>query len=230
MIRAFVVSGAVALLAGSAMGQQVFFNDFNGVTPTEISGFVSTPSVQGFNGLGNAGNTFSGNLLYNDATGNPAAATVLTLSNLPAHTELSIGFLLAVIDSWDSSNGAPSPDLFNVELDGVNVFQATFAVQSGNVNYAPPPNGDIGGLAQRGFNNSFNDRAYDLSLDSSLQSIPHTASTATIRFFASGNGWQGGSDESWGIDNLRVSVAIPTPGAAGALAVASLLATRRRRA
>ncbi len=230
MIRASLIVGAMAVLSTSAMGQQVFFNDFNGALPSEISGVVNPQSVQGFNGLGNAGNQFSGNLLYNASFGNPAAATTLTLTNLPAHNSLSIGFLLAVIDSWDSDNGAPAPDLFNVTVDGVQVFQATFAIQSGSTNYVPPANGDIGGLAQRGFNNSFNDRAYDLSLDSSLQNIAHTASSVTISFFASGNGWQGGDDESWGIDNLRVSVAIPTPGATGLLAVAGLLASRRRRA
>lgn len=229
MIRASMIVGAMALLSTSAMGQQVFFDNFDGALSPDLSGITNATSVQGFNGLGAAGNQFSGSLIYNDSFGNPAQATTLTLTNLPAHTQITIGFLLAVIDSWDSDDGSPSPDLFNVHLDGVQVFQATFANQSGSTNYAPPAGGDIGGLAQRGFSN-FNDRAYDLSLESALQNIPHTASTATITFFASGAGWQGSSDESFGIDNLRVSVAIPTPGATGLLALAGVLASRRRRA
>jgi len=228
MIRTLISASVVAITAGSAMSQQVFFNDFNTGTPAEIGGFINNAGVQGFNGLGNLGNTFSGNFLYNDSTGNPAAATTLTMTNLPSHTSISIGFLLAIIDSWDSTNGAPSPDFFNVTVDSVSVFQATFAIQSGSANYNPPINGDIGnGLASRGFS-GFNDRAYDMSLESSLQNIPHTASSVTISFFASGNGWQGGGDESWGIDNLNVGV-IPAPTTLAGFALLGVCAGRRRR-
>ena len=49
------------------------------------------------------------------------------------HTDssVSVGFLLAVIDSWDSDNGNPAPDYFGVNIDGNQVFQATFAIASG---------------------------------------------------------------------------------------------------
>jgi len=55
------------------------------------------------------------------------------------------------------------------------------------------------------------DSAYDLGLEPALQAIPHTASTLTIEWFASGDGWQGSYDESWGIDNVEVVVWSPTP-------------------
>jgi len=159
MVRTLISASVVAIMSGSAMGQQVFFNDFNSDIPAEIGGFINNAGVQGFNGLGNLGNTFSGNFLYNDSTGNLATATTLTINNLPSHTSISVGFLLAVIDSWDSIDGSPSPDFFNVMIDDVSVFQTTFNIQSGNVNYIPPVNGDIGnGLFQRGFS-GFNDLA-----------------------------------------------------------------------
>lgn len=193
--------------------------------------------MQGFSGLGHTGNQFSGNFLQNDSVGNPAAASVLTLTGLPSHSSVSIGFLLAAIDSWDSTNGTVAPDLFNVSVDGNPVFQTTFANQTGSVNYGGD---DIGnGLQARGFNSSFNDSAFDLYSEAALQNIPHTASSLTISWFASGSGWQGGADESWAIDNLTVSVtptatATPEPGSVGlflgsALAGTGMWLKRRRR-
>lgn len=228
MVRTLISASVVVIMSGSARGQQVFFNDFNSDIPAEIGGFINNIGVQGFNGLGNLGNTFSGNLLYNDSTGNLAIATTLTINNLPSHTSISVGFLLAVIDSWDSIDGSPSPDFFNVMIDDVSVSQTTFTIQSGTIDYIPPVNGDIGnGLFQRGFS-GFNDRAYDMSLESSLQNIPYTASNVTISFFASGNGWQGGNDESWGIDVLNVSV-IPGPTTLAGFALLGVCGRRRRR-
>jgi len=43
-----------------------------------------------------------------------------------------------------------------------------------------------------------------MGLDPVFQNIPHTAGTLTIEWFAGGSGWQGGSDESWAIDNVEV--------------------------
>ena len=48
----------------------------------------------------------------------------------------------------------------------------------------------------------------------SLSNIPHTASSATIRWLVTGDGWEAGSDKSWAIDNLKVVV---TPGPTEAL-------------
>ena len=50
------------------------------------------------------------------------------------------------------------------------------------------------------------DSAYDMSLDAALRDIPHTSPTATISFFAGGGNWDGGAEESWAIDNVKVSV------------------------
>jgi len=40
--------------------------------------------------------------------------------------------------------------------------------------------------------------------DPTFQDIEHSASSLTIDFFASGEGWQGGEDESWAIENVQV--------------------------
>jgi hypothetical protein len=51
------------------------------------------------------------------------------------------------------------------------------------------------------------DSAYDFSDPVlGLTNLPHTSSSVTVEFFAGGSGWQGGADESWAIDNVRVDI------------------------
>jgi hypothetical protein len=58
--------------------------------------------------------------------------------------------------------------------------------------------------------------------DSAFQNISHTSSTLTVEWFTSGGGWQGGTDESWAIDNVVVLVdnVAPTAVAGGPYLVA----------
>ncbi len=218
------VAASVFLTSGAFAQVEVFSTDFNSGLPSEVSG-GALEGVLGLDGAGHAPDLFSGDLLRNTASGDPAAATTLTLAGLPSHTHVSVGFLLAMIDSWDSTNGTPAPDYFNVAIDGVPVLQITSANASGSNTYA----GDQIYFANAGWG-SWNERAFDMNSEAALQDVPHTGSSLTIDFFASGAGWQGGADESWGIDNLHVSVNVPTPGvgAAGMIALAGAAARRRR--
>src|SRR5439155_12239073 len=97
---------------------------------------------------------------------------------------------------------AYSPDYLNVQLDGTPLFHETFA------NYTCPQSysgwGQLAFNTSLGFNSGFVDAAYDMGYYPRFQSIHHTASTLTLSWFASGAGWQGGDDESFGIDNLQV--------------------------
>lgn len=88
--------------------------------------------------------------------------------------------------------------------------------------YTPPPGGLLALNTPLGFTSyqsgdqyDFTDAAYDMYLEPSLSGIPHSASTLTIRWFASGTGYEGGIDESWGMDNVQVSLngvtAVPEP-------------------
>ena len=154
--------------------------------------------TEGFNGVGG----FSGNFAYNDATGNPAGATSLNLISLPTHTAIDVNFLLALIDSWDSTDGSVAPDILNVEIDGVVVLQVTCNNASGTACYGGTA---VAPMAARGFNGSWNDIGFDLGSEAAL-TVPHSSSTLSIRWFASGSGWQGGIDESFAIDNLQVNL------------------------
>ena len=173
----------------------------------QFSGVTTTAEVQGF-----AVHGFSDNLLRNDTLS--AAPTRLTLTDLPPHEAIDLRFLLAVIDSWDGdqqfSHQFFAPDRFNVAVDGDVIFSETFvnALSAGNVqSYVAPPGVELVRYQQRGFNpdnSDYLDSAYNLGLDSAFQNIPHTASTLTVEWSAGGAGYEGGFNESWGIDNVEV--------------------------
>lgn len=214
------------VLAASAHAEIIYWTTFDDGIPAEITGpGVQVESVQGYAGLGADGNRFDGDLLrYHTQT---LYDTVLTLTDLAPHTHISLGFLLAVIDSWDGT------ELFEVLVDGQTVFSHWFQLATGDdSSYVAPP----GGLLSSGTNLGWTagsyhgrDRALDLSLEPAFHSIPHTASTLTIvwRIGAVSGGaaqnWQGGMDESWGIDNLVVSAGSQTSSASLPPVAAALL-------
>ena len=203
-----------------------FTTDFNNGVPAQLTGTTTLSAVQGYAGLGTGTNTFSGSLLENATGGTdvapgtvPQTATRLTLTNLPTHTSIDVDFLLAIINSWDGLSAIPplssinSPDFFNVRVDGALLFHESFdnvtATGTGQgynppagVQLTPRPFTDLGFSSP----STTLDSAWNLGLDSRFSNIPHTASTLTIDFFADGAGFQGGTNESWGIDNLSVSL------------------------
>lgn len=201
-----LVLGALLASSPEARAQVVFSSDFESGMPSEISG-GGLEGVQGYAGLGPPGNQFGGQFLRNTTTG----STTLTLSGLPAHTAVDVGFLLAVIDSWDgSSGGFPSGDFFTVRVNGVTVFNESFENSNGgfSASYIPPPGGELAYKVNLGFSVgvSWLDSAYDMTLEPSLQNIPHTSSTLTLELSGGGNGYQGGTDESFAIENLVVDL------------------------
>jgi hypothetical protein len=191
----------------------VFTSDFNAGAPSEFSGVSTTEDVQGYAGLGTGPNVFDGEFLRNTSEGDPASATTLTLDGLPAHNSIDLNFLLAIIDSWDGESGSGFPDIFNVTVDGELIFAESFTnISSAHVASYPSPTTPTGVVLAReeqlGFTGGdiFSDSAYNMGLEPAFENIPHTSSTLTVEWFASGAGWQAGDDESWAIDNVEVIV------------------------
>lgn len=203
------VAVGVLLRAAIADATTVFSTDFeSGVPPGLSYPGADIQPVEGFAGLGAAGNQFAGSFLRYSDTG--LVDTTLTLTNLPPHDHVSLGFLLAIIDSWDGT------ELFEVTIDGDVRFSNWFSLATADESsYDPPAGALLSSGTELGFSvGSFygRDRAYDLSVEPALQDVPHTGSSLTIVWRVSGvagsqaSFWQGGPDESWAIDNVRVDV------------------------
>ena len=184
----------------------VFFStDFDSEVSTQFSGVATTESVQGYEGIGTGANVFNGKFLRNSSV--PPLPTTLRLTGLPAHTSIDLHFLLAIVDSWDGT--CCGSDQFTITVDGASLFTEVFnnLADGGVQSYVPPLGVELVRKMELGFRDiDANDQesGYDMSQDPLFSNIPHTASTLTIEWYASGPGWQGGTDESWAIDNLEV--------------------------
>lgn len=212
-IQAILLSTLMA--AGSAGATTIFFTDFNSGAPSQVTGsngVVNSTSVGGTTAI-------DGLQLWQDySTGNPASPTTLTLTGLAANQSIDLDFTFLAINTWDGTTYAPgvyAPDYLNVTLNSSSIFQGAFrnfGTEStpeypgctGSVNctsvYNPaPPAGTTVTLLQSGSTSIYDISVTGLTANGSGQ--------ATFAFFASGQGWQGGSDESIGLDNISVTSA-----------------------
>lgn len=203
----------VAALSASAQAATVFSTDFESALPASINAGVATlTGVQNYAGLGPTGNQFGGNFLRSP-TGN---VVTLTLTGLPTHNALSVGFLFAAIDSLDGTGSFPSGDFFRIDVDGVNRFRESFAnaTDSQIQSYVAPAGGELARKQDLGFTGPgsfYRDSAYDFNVDTRFQNFAHTASSVTIAFSIEGAGIQDLTDESWAVDNLRVTAFLTPP-------------------
>ena len=139
-----------------------------------------------------------GKMLIN--VGPAEAITTISLTDLPEHDTVSLEFLLAILDGWTGDAG---PTRFNVRVDGVSIFSETFTNDGGAQSFSPAP----GVLISAGTNEVFSsgrDSLYDFGR--TPFEFAHKESTLTIELFADGAGYTGGKIQSWGIDNLVISV------------------------
>jgi hypothetical protein len=191
--------------AGPAMVADL---DFEGALPSTVTQISCDPTPsQGYEPLGTDGNRF-GPTFLRCLTG---GTITVTLDGLPAHTALDLDLLFAAIDSLDGEGAFPAGDFFRVDLDGVTIFREAFAnaLESQIQTYEPPvPEIVLARRVDLGFSGPgsfYTDSAYDFSLDPTFSGIPHTGSRAVFTFTLEGEGVQSLDDESWAIDNVRVT-------------------------
>jgi len=199
-------AASLAVCGQRALAQVVFTTDFeNGLPAQFVAPAAAIEGAQGYAGLGPAGRRFGGAFLRYAAP--TLAPTTLTLTGLPPHTFVDVEFLLAIIDSWDGV------ERMEVRIDGQLLFSHVWDRQYGTSSYTPPVGAMLSSGVELGFGSGayyFTDLAYDLGLEPMLRGIPHTASTLTVEWSVNAvagvyaSNWQGGLDESWAIDAVRV--------------------------
>ena len=198
--------------AAPASAQVVYSNDFDGNTTT--GGGVTVGITNGgdsgtaTSGTWNA-NGWKSNFLINSSV-SPITTTEFSFSGLGAHTSISLGGVLGLLDSWDSTDGSPAPDLLEVLINGSVVATLTANNASGSVTNAA--GGNIIALHDQVDTHAFySDTLVDFT-NSPWATFAHSGSNLTVGFRAAGNGWQGGTDESWGLDNFSVTATNATSG------------------
>jgi len=237
MKQLLLAAALAASLSGTASAADLYANDFDDNVTVGAGVGVTSLDNGGLESAVTFGN-WTGNYFANRSAGNPAAMSSLTLTNLMPHTQVSAAFMLGFLESWDSfDGGCCAPDNLDIFIDGNKVATLTARNALGTVEVFGGGT-IVGQFVQANGNTSFNDTIVDMSTAGFL-TFAHTASTLTIAIQASGDGWQGGDDEAWGVDALHITYdgvpAIPEPSTwalmvAGAGMLGAAVRTKRRQA
>jgi hypothetical protein len=134
----------------------------------------------------------------------------LTLRNLKPHTAATVTFDLYVLKSWDGNNPNYGPDRWSLSVQGgPTLLDTTFsnnpktgAYDLSLQNYPVANSAHQTGAAvvnSLGYK-FYGDSIYHLSL-----TFAHTGETLAVNFSSSLFEGKGTGDESWGLDNVRVS-------------------------
>jgi hypothetical protein len=214
-----------------ASATEVYFNNFSTAVGLGWSSTTGTPLIT------TAPYSPNEKFLGTDSTSGISNNTLnLSLGLLP-HTDLTISFDLYIIHSWDGNGPTDGPDHWSLAIDNnPALLDTTFAMdtaheQSYPGDYLSSNPAHTGRTANDTLKYSYyygtND-TYHLSY-----TIPHTEDNVVIHFSAWG--LQGLTDESWGLDNVRVETTpIPIPGSllilgTGLLGLGGSSLWRRRR-
>ena len=129
----------------------------------------------------------------------------LTLTDLPEHGIVTLTGMLFVVDSWEGNDGSLGPDVWGVSVAGGQTLRQTTLANEAGIRQAYPdpfPGGDhAGGTGASAVDDLgyAQDATYLLDL-----TFLHSDSILTVDF--AGTGLEGVGDESWGLDDIAVTV------------------------
>lgn len=213
-----VASGVLAALSGVAQADvNLYANDFESPSVDGWAYGFSGPTVIHREVNATLGK-FNGRYSSSDAIGLSVANP---LSSLPdgVTQRVTLTFDLYIIDSWDGDYPGHGPDHFIVRLNGSEIFNEAFSNQNSSQTFrAPDMRFDMGW-------NGAPDAVYrDVAV--TVDVLPGQ----NLNYVFTSTPLTGYWDESWGLDNVRVSyTTVPTPGVAGVAVAALGLGGRRRR-
>ena len=207
----------VAASAAVADPTLIYFNNFEGATPN-VSGFSGTVRTSYHYNFSQYLGRYS---QVEQASLTILAPTDVILPPPGSQLRYTVSWDLYIIDSWDAGTSSYGDDHWIMTANNQQVFNESFD-NWGNPQTSRAP--DLGPV-QLGYGNTMLDSIYrglSVSFDGTPgQNLVLSFSTTPL---------QGVWDESWGIDNIRISYEyVPSPGAASLGAIASIAALRRRR-
>lgn len=195
-----------------------YFNGFEPDTSPRLADDVTAVWSDNKTSITPSGRSFLGEFGNQNVT--------LSLDNLSAHEYLIVSFDLYILKSWDGSDvlNKWGPDGWSLGADGQTLLSTSFSNQplaspgaANNVQAFGGQGASPGSYAAFAGASEINTLGYQFyrgsygrheAMDSVYRLefiIPHTADSSTLSF--RGFGLQGLGDESWGIDNVTVSLA-----------------------
>jgi hypothetical protein len=137
----------------------------------------------------------------------------LSLEHLASHRTVTVAFDLYILKSWDGNSPQYGPDRFRLSAGGgPTLIDTTFSNNpkvdtDGSFQDYPragsaPWTGAFS-TGALGYNNFFKESVYHLKF-----TFAHAADSLQLDFSSSLFEGKGTDDESWGLDNVRVSVSM----------------------
>lgn len=133
----------------------------------------------------------------------------LSLAGLPPHKELTLSFDLLIIGTWDGNNTEWGPDQWRLRIiDGPVLLKTTFSNTRNPQAFPDPyPGGENTSYSGASEHNTLGYVMMDWSWDAVYRlsyTVAHEANSVIFEFAAAG--LQFLDDESWGLDNVLVTL------------------------